>query len=120
MGSTINIPQRGEIWEVNLDPTVGSEKKKTRPCLVLSSDSIRPLPIKIIAPITGWDQKFAGNLWHIKIEPDTNNKLSKISAIDVLQVRALDCQRFTKLIGKASPQIIEEAVIALAAIVEYQ
>lgn len=120
MGSKINIPQRGEIWEVNLDPAVGSEQKKMRPCLVLSSDSIGVLPIKLVAPITGWDQKLAGNLWHIKIEPDAINKLGKTSVVDVLQVRALDYQRFVELRGKASPQILEEAVIALAAVVEYQ
>src|SRR5262250_1465036 len=32
------IPKRGEIWWVHLDPTVGSEIRKTRPCLVLTSD----------------------------------------------------------------------------------
>jgi mRNA interferase MazF len=39
---TIN-PKRGEIWLVNLDPTVGAEIKKTRPALVISSDFIGKL-----------------------------------------------------------------------------
>jgi mRNA interferase MazF len=34
---------RGEIWGVNLDPTQGSEIKKTRPCLVLSHDTLNRL-----------------------------------------------------------------------------
>ena len=34
---------RGEIWWINLDPTQGSEIKKTRPCLVLSHDTLNRL-----------------------------------------------------------------------------
>lgn len=116
----INIPRRGEIWEVNLDPTIGSEMKKTRPVLVISSDSLQNLAIKIVAPITGWKDIFAGNIWMVKIEPDTQNKLSKISAINVLQVRGVDNVRFNKQIGKVSAQVLEGAITALAAVVEYQ
>ncbi|MFH0771755.1 MAG: hypothetical protein V1933_03960 [Candidatus Omnitrophota bacterium] len=46
--------------------------------------------------------------------------MGKVSAVDVLQVRGVDYQRFVKLIGKASPQALEEVVTALAAVVEYQ
>lgn len=120
MSSKINIPLRGEIWEVNLDPTVGKEINKKRPALVISSDGVGRLPIKVVAPITGWDHSFASTIWHVRIEPDAQNNLSKVSAVDVLQVRGLDYQRFIKLVGKASPQVLEEVVSALAAIVEYQ
>ena len=120
MSSKINIPLRGEIWEVNLDPTIGAEIKKNRPVLVISSDGVGKLPIKLIAPITRWDQKFTGNIWHVKIDPDNQNNLGKVSAIDVLQVRGVDYKRFIKLIGKTSPQIVEVVVTALAAVVEYQ
>ncbi|MEI6065034.1 MAG: type II toxin-antitoxin system PemK/MazF family toxin, partial [Pseudanabaena sp. ELA748] len=47
-------PNRGEIWLVNLEPTVGAEIRKTRPVVVISSDAIGKLPIKLIAPITDW------------------------------------------------------------------
>ncbi|MDB9317343.1 type II toxin-antitoxin system PemK/MazF family toxin [Nodularia spumigena] len=48
---TINpdLPKRGEIWLVNFDPTVGAEIKKVRPAVVISSDSVGKLPIKLIA-----------------------------------------------------------------------
>jgi len=120
LNTKINIPLRGEIWNVNLDPTVGAEIKKTRPALVISSDAVGRLPIKLVAPITEWKQGYAGNIWHIKIDPDNQNNLGKVSVIDVLQIRGLDYQRFIKLIGKASAQIIEEVATALAAVVESQ
>ena len=116
----INIPRRGEIWEVDLNPTVGSEMSKARPALVISSDGVGRLAIKIVAPITGWSPSFANSIWLVKIDPDTQNKLSKVSAIDMLQIRGVDNKRFKKQIGKASAQVLEEAVTALAAIVEYQ
>ena len=120
LSTSLNIPLRGEIWELNLDPTIGTEIKKTRPALVISSDGVGKLPIKLVAPITEWKTAFSGNIWHIKVDPDAQNNLGKTSAIDVLQVRGVDYQRFVKLLGKASPQIIEEVITALAAVVEYR
>ncbi len=45
-------PRRGDVWLVNLDPTIGMEMKKTRPALVISSDAVGKLAIKLIVPIT--------------------------------------------------------------------
>jgi len=42
---------RGEIWLVNLDPTIGTEICKTRPVIVVSSDAIGALPIRLVAPL---------------------------------------------------------------------
>ena len=52
--------KQGEIWIVNLDPTVGSEIRKTRPCLIVSPDELNQgLRTVLIAPISsqkrGWD-----------------------------------------------------------------
>ena len=45
--------RRGEVWLVTLDPTVGSEIKKTRPCLVISPDELNRIMRRvIIAPLT--------------------------------------------------------------------
>ncbi|MBU0571161.1 MAG: type II toxin-antitoxin system PemK/MazF family toxin [Candidatus Omnitrophica bacterium] len=120
LNNSINIPLRGEIWIVDLDPAIGSEMKKTRPVLVMSADAVGRLAIKLVAPITEWKQKFSGNLWHVKIDPDSQNNLGKVSAVDVLQTRGVDNKRFVRLVGKASAQVVEEAVTALAAVVEYQ
>jgi mRNA interferase MazF len=46
------IIQRFDIWLVQLDPTKGSEIKKTRPCVVISPDEMSPLKTAIIAPMT--------------------------------------------------------------------
>jgi len=46
--------KQGEIWLINLDPTVGAEIKKTRPAIIVNDNSTGKLPLKIIVPITGW------------------------------------------------------------------
>lgn len=114
------MPRRGEIWILNLDPTVGAEIKKIRPILAVSSDAVGRLPIKLIAPITEWDDRFAHSYWHVKIEPTKANGLSKVSSIDTLQLRGVDVQRFIKRIGVAHPSILEEVAAAIAAVVEFQ
>ena len=53
--------KRGEIWLVNLDPVLGAEIRKTRPVVIVNSDTIGVLPIRLIAPITEWKDYFAGN-----------------------------------------------------------
>ena len=56
--STKLTPKRGEIWLVNFDPTVGAEIQKTRPAVVVSSDSVGKIPLKLVAPITDWKKSF--------------------------------------------------------------
>ena len=111
-------PKRSEIWLVNLDPTIGAEIKKTRPAVIISSDAVGILPVRLIAPITGWDDRYSGNIWHIPLTPDTANNLSKPSAIDVLQVRGVDTARLIHRIGKLPPKAMQQITLALAAVIE--
>ena len=88
--------KRGEIWLVNLDPVLGAEIRKTRPVVVVNSDAIGVLPIRLVAPITEWKDYFAGNVWHVKLEPNAKNGLTKPSVVDTLQLRGIDTLRFVR------------------------
>ncbi len=110
---------RGEIWLVNLDPTIGAEIRKTRPVVVVSSDALGTLPIRLVAPITEWKDYFAGNVWHVKLESDGTNGLTKTSSVDTLQLRGVDTQRFIRKLGKVSSSIMISIVTAIAALIEY-
>lgn len=120
MSTNPPLPKRGEIWLVNLDPTVGSEIQKKRPAVIVSSDALGRLPLRLIAPITGWKDHFKGNIWHLRIDPDGKNGLSKTSSIDALQLRGVDTSRFTQRLGNLPSAVMEELVAAIAAVVEYQ
>ncbi|MBJ7899087.1 MAG: type II toxin-antitoxin system PemK/MazF family toxin [Cyanobacteria bacterium RI_101] len=113
-------PKRGEIWLINFDPTVGAEIKKVRPAVVISSDSVGKIPIKLIAPITDWKTYFSQNLWHIKIESDSTNGLSKDSAIDTLQLRGVDLQRFIRKLGTISEIKMLEVTTSIATVIEFE
>ena len=113
------LPKRGEIWLVNFDPTVGAEIKKVRPAVVISSDSVGKLPIKLIAPITDWKTYFSANFWPVKIEPNSINGLNKASAIDTLQLRGVDLQRFIRKLGSVSEITMLEIVAAIATVIEF-
>ena len=113
------MPERGDVWLVSFDPTVGSEIRKTRPAVVVSSDAVGRLPVKLVAPVTDWKGHYSANIWHIRIDPDPANGLSKTSAVDTLQIRGMDRQRFIRRLGKVSPAILEEIVLSIAAVIEY-
>ena len=117
--SSTNPPRRGEVWLVNFDPTVGAEIKKTRPAVVISSDAVGRLPIKLVCPITDWKDHFAGNIWHVRIDPDPANGVSKPSTVDALQVRGLDLQRFIRKLGEISPTMLDAIGFAICSIIEY-
>lgn len=112
-------PARGEVWIVNFDPTVGAEIKKKRPAVIISSDAVGILPVKLVAPVTEWDARFARNVWHVRVDPDTQNGLTKSSAVDALQVRSVDTQRLVTCIGRLSPDQLDEIAAAIAAVIEY-
>ncbi len=113
-------PKRGEVWRVNFDPTIGAEIRKVRPAVVVSSDAIGKLPIKIIAPVTAWKDSFANNIWHVKINPDESNGVTKVSAVDALQIRGVDVDRFVERLGQVSPNVMDEISAAIAIVIEYQ
>jgi len=98
--------KQGSIWQVNLDPTIGSEIKKSRPCLILNSDKVGKLALKVIAPITDFKAHYAHVPWMVTIEASKENGLSKKSSIDLFQVRSLSQQRLSRKIGNIQNDIL--------------
>ncbi len=95
----MNIKQ-GEIWYVNLEPTIGDEIGKTRTCLVVNDNRIGKLNLRMIVPITGWNPKFKNAPWMIKIIPNKINNLNKESSIDTFQIKSISNKRFINKIGE--------------------
>ena len=109
----MNILQ-SDIYLVNLNPTLGDEVNKIRPCIVINDDKIGILKSKIVVPLTHWDERYDAVPWMIKITPDRENKLSKISSADAFQVRNVSHQRFVKKIGVISEEVLFEIHTAVA------
>jgi len=106
--------RQGEIWLINLDPTLGAEIKKTRPAIVVNDNAIGRLPLKVIVPLTDWKVRYTAAPWMVKLDPDKKNKLNKASSADCFQVRSLSEQRFVKKIGVVDAEVLEKVKEGLA------
>jgi len=99
--------RRGAIYWVNLDPTIGSEVKKTRPGVIVSNDAQNMVGRRVvIAPVTSVLKK----VYPFEVLVDIAGKKSKIM-LD--QIRTVDCQRLGEKIGKLSMEEIDELDKAL-------
>ena len=101
-------PKRGELWLVDLNPTRGQEIQKTRPVIVISSNFLVSIPMRIIIPVTSWQAKFENRPFMVKISVTPKNKLTCDSAGNVLQVRSISTERFVKKIGQISDDLLKE------------
>jgi mRNA interferase MazF len=86
---------RGEVCLIQLDPTRGSEIRKTRPCLVISPDELNQhLHALIVVPMTTGGQAYP---WRVACR--FRNRAGFV-AID--QLRTVDMERITKRLGRIS------------------
>ena len=111
---------RGEVWLVNLDPTVGAEIKKTRPAVIVNDDAIGILPLKIIVPVTEWKDRYAVAPWMVRVEPDAENGLKSVSAADAFQMRSVSQERLVQRLGKLSDAVMEKITVALAIVLNIE
>jgi mRNA interferase MazF len=87
---------RGEVHLVSLDPTKGSEIRKTRPCLIVSPDELnRHLRTVIVAPMTTGGRAYP---WRV---PWRFQDRAGFVALD--QIRTVDTERLVKRLGRLSP-----------------
>lgn len=92
--------RQGEVWKLNLDPTVGAEMRKARPVIIVSDDAAGRLPLKVVVPITGWNEVYRNVPWMVKLNPSNANGLKKSSAADCFQLRSVSDTRFVKRLGQ--------------------
>lgn len=112
--------KQGDIWTINLNPTIGAEIKKIRPVVIVNDDTLGKLPLKVIVPLTDWKDDFRFAPWMIKVEPSEKNGLHKISSADCFQVRSVSIKRFEQKLGIASIEIREKIKVGLKKILTLQ
>ena len=98
----------GDIWLAQLDPTVGSEIRKTRPCVVVSPDDMNAhLRTVIVAPMTTGSRPAAFRV------PLTFQGKQGLIVLD--QIRALDRLRLVERLGALRPQTLASTLRTLQA-----
>lgn len=90
------VVKRFDVFLVNLDPTVGSEIQKTRPCVVISPDEVnRHIATVIVAPMTT-----KGQAYPTRVACQFQGKEGQI-VLD--QIRTVDKTRLFRQLGQISP-----------------
>jgi mRNA interferase MazF len=100
METKVNV-KKNEIWLVNPDPTMGSEIKKSRPCVIVSPDAMnKHLATVIVAPLTSTCKNYPS-----RVDSTFQGTQGQI-ALD--QLRAVDKIRLAKRLGLLDKQSIED------------
>jgi mRNA interferase MazF len=94
------LPSRGEIWTVDLNPTRGHEQAGVRPALVVSADTFNhgPSGLAVVLPITSRDKGIA---LHVPVAPPEGG-LSMRSFIKTEDVRSVARERLTRRLGQVT------------------
>ena len=104
-------PDRGEVYLVELDPTRGSEIRKTRPCLVVSPDELNHnLRTAIVAPMTT-----AGHPSPFRVACRLGGKQGRVV---LAQLRTVDRERLRKRLGAITPATLTSVVAVLGEMLE--
>lgn len=97
---------RGEVWLAALDPTVGSEIEKTRPCLIISPPEMHDyLRTVMVAPMTTGSHPAPYRI------PVRFQGRSGLILLD--QIRTLDKRRLLRRLGRVSPRTLSPTLAAL-------
>ena len=106
--------RRGEIWQVNLHPTIGHEPAGTRPALVSSADMFNrgPADLAVVLPITSVRK---GISFHVQVTPPEGG-LTMLSFVKCEDLRSVSKERFVRRLGQVSAQTlaaVEDRIIIL-------
>lgn len=108
---------KGNIVLVDLEPTIGAEMNKTRPCLIISPDEMNDVLRTVqIAPITSVERELPTRVF---IKATRGSGLDKDSYVVLDQLKTIDKKRVMRSIGKISDDELEEVCDALCQMYAY-
>ena len=110
----------GEIYLVNLDPTIGNEIKKRRPVVVLNGGHDKHLKLAIVDPVTAWSSYWEKNPFFVSLQPNTENGLKKKSVVDCFQIRTVSYNKFSEKIGGISNDEINQIKRSITLILDIE
>lgn len=100
------VVNRFDVYLINLDPTIGSEIQKTRPCVIISPDEMnRHIHTVIVAPMTT-----AGREYPTRIKCEFKEKKGHI-VLD--QIRTIDKKRLIKKLGSLDSETQSKVISVL-------
>lgn len=102
----VDLPRRGDVYLISLDPTRGSEIRKTRPCVVVSPDELNAhLGTFLVAPMTT-----GSHTCPFRIACRFQDRAGWVVAD---QLRTVDRVRMVRRLGRLPPRIMDDVLIVL-------
>lgn len=104
---------RGEVWRLALDDSAGKSAADHRLVLILSSDALAVLPLRVVVPLVDWHETFTAAPWMVRVPPVLNSGLTQVMAADALQVRSVSTARLSVRLGSLPERVTARVAQAL-------
>ncbi len=101
---------RGEVWHTEA-------KNGLRLVVIVSSDALGVLPLRVVVPLVNWKEEFTSAPWLVRIPPLLNSGIEEVMAADTLQVYSTSNSNFKTRLGLLPVRIVDEVSAALAQVV---
>jgi mRNA interferase MazF len=109
---------RGEVWQMSLMAGSKSENTNSRTVVILSSDALGALPLKVIVPLTPWKDEYSSAPWMVRLPPVLHSGIEIPMSADTLQIRSVSTARLVKRLGELPDPYIDVIAGAVSLILE--
>jgi len=103
---------RSEIWRLSPGAKTAGVGEG-RLVVILSSDALAVLPLRVVVPLLAWREDFAAAPWMVRLPPVLHSGLEEVMAADVLQVRSISTGRLHTRLGSLPQRLTDQITAAL-------
>ncbi len=104
---------RGELWRLSLSPNRGG----SRLVVLISNDALGVLPLRVVVPLTKWEDSYRDAPWMIYVPPVLRSGLDAAHAADALQVRSVSSGRLVERVGELPERLVNEIAGAVELVI---
>ena len=109
---------RGEVWRMSMAGSPRDEGAMTRTVVIVSSDALGALPLKVIVPLTHWKDEYVTAPWMVRVPPVLHSGLETPMSADALQVRSVSTARLINRLGELPESYLTQIVKAVSLTLE--
>ena len=109
---------RGEVWRMSLTKKASEDEGHSRLVVIVSSDALGALPLKVVVPLTSWKEEYASAPWMVRVPPVLHSGLEEAMSADALQVRSVSSARLVKRMGELPDSFVKQIASAVTLILE--
>jgi mRNA interferase MazF len=90
---------------------------ESRLVIILSSDALAVLPLRVVVPLVAWRDAFSAAPWMVRVPPVLNSGLDAVMAADALQVRSVSTARLKTRLGSLPERVTAQVAAAVSEVI---